>query len=204
MNYLTLFGFLVLNFGISWVNAYSSGAYLTETKIIGGFSRFMTWCGLVMSACGFTWVYLTILTMVSVTAGWLTPEWGKVMFELGYLVIILPILGSGLAISVHSLIIAYRRRRFGDVVVAAWNTYAQVHNTWEAASTAPSFLKDVIEAFESKDGDSDKKDGKAALLVILFVILAVLGGAITTGIIARWADRRVALRVTSEPSPNLA
>ena len=58
--------FLVLNFGISFWNAYSCGSYLTESKIIGGWFRFVVWCGLVMAACGFTWVILTILTMVAV------------------------------------------------------------------------------------------------------------------------------------------
>ncbi|MCE9643063.1 MAG: hypothetical protein K8Q97_01915 [Candidatus Andersenbacteria bacterium] len=193
-----LFLFLGLNFGISFWNAYSSGAYLTETKIIGGFSRFMVWCGLVMSACGFTWVYLTILTMIAVSCEWLTPHWGEVMFKLGYLVIIGPVLGSGLAIWAHSIVVAYRRRNLSDVAVAAWNTYAQVSNTWEAASHAPGFLKEVMSAFSSTsdDDDDDNKGAQMGLLVILLVILAVFGGVITTGVIARWADREVALDVT--------
>jgi hypothetical protein len=148
-----------------------------------------------MSACGFTWVYLTILTMLTVAGGWLTPEWGEVMFKLGYLVVILPILGSGFGIWAHSLVRAYRRRTFGSVAVAGWNTYANMSNTWQAASHAPSFLRDVIDAFGGK-GKSRSKDGAAALIVILLVILAVAGGFLTTMGIARWADRQVAIDVT--------
>lgn len=194
MNPIILLFWLVLNLAISFWNAYASGAYLTESKIIGGWIRFVVWCGLVMSACGFTWVYLTLLAMGAVAGQFLTTEWGEVMFKLGYLVIIIPVIGSGFGIWAHSLADAYRRRSFGSVAIAGWNTYAQFRNTWEAASHAPGFLKDVLEAFSGKNKSS--KDGAAGILVILLVVLAVAGGAITTGIIARWADRRVALDVT--------
>jgi len=148
-----------------------------------------------MSACGFTWVYLTLLTMGAVAGEFLTPEWGEVMFKLGYLIIIGPIIGSGFGIWAHSMAEVYRRRSFGSVAVASWNTFAQAHNTWQAASHAPNFLKDVLDAFSGKGRSKSSKDGAAAILVILLVILAVAGGAITTGLIARWADRRVALDV---------
>lgn len=194
MNGLVLLLFIVLNFGISFWNAYASGAYLTESKIIGGWTRVITWCGLIMSACGFTWVYLTILTMIAVAGHWLTPEWGEVMFKLGYLIIILPVIGSGFGIWASSIANAYRRRSFGSIGIAGWNTYAQYRNTWEAASHAPGFLKDVLNAFSSKKS-RNSKDSAAGILVILLVILAVAGGAITTGAIARWADRRVAIDV---------
>jgi len=190
-NYLGLLLMLALNFGISCWNAYASGAYFTESKIIGGWIRFVTWCGLIMSACGFTWVYLTILTMIAISSGKLTPEQGLAMFKLGYLVIILPLLGSGLGIWAHSIAVAYRRGNFGDIAVAGWNTYAQAHNTWDAASHAPGFMRDVADAFKPKG----KKDDGALVLMILLVMLALFGGVITTGLIARWADRRVALDV---------
>ncbi|OHA84208.1 MAG: hypothetical protein A2408_02045 [Candidatus Yonathbacteria bacterium RIFOXYC1_FULL_52_10] len=196
MNELALLALLVLNFGISCWNAYAAGSYFTESKIIGGMTRFMVWCGLTMAACGFTWVYVTLLAMIAVAGQWLTPEWAEVMFKLGYLIIILPVLGSGLGIWVNSLVAAYRQRTLGNIGIAAWNTYAQAHNTWEAARHAPNFLKDVLDAFSSKNRSSNGKDSAAGILVILLVILAVAGGAITTGLIARWADRRVALEVS--------
>lgn len=195
MNELALLFMLMLNFGISFWNAYSSGAYLTESKVIGGWTRFMVWCGLIMSACGFTWVYVTLMAMVAIASGKLTPEWGEVALKLGYLMIILPVLGSGLGIWIHSLAVAARERTLGSAAVAGWNTYAQVRNTWEAASHAPNFLRDVMEAFSGKGKRKSGKNDGSAILVILIVIIAIFGGAITTGLIARWADRRVALDV---------
>lgn len=197
MNPLMLLLFLVLNFGISYWNAYASGAYLTESKLIGGGTRFLVWCGLIMSACGFTWVYLTLLTMLAVGMQWLTPAWGQVMFDLGYLIIILPILGSGFGIWAQSVVRAYRDRNFGSIGIAGWNTFAQGHNTWQAASHAPGALESVIKAFTGK---KSSKDSAMGLLVILLVILAVCGGAMTTAAIARWADRKIALDLTGQKS----
>lgn len=191
-NFLMLFFFLLLNFAISYWNAYVAGRFWTETKIIGGWQRFTTWCAVIMSACGFTWVYLTILTIVAVATQKLTPEQGQAMFNLGYLIIILPVLGSGMGIWLDSLIQAYRQRNFGSVAVASWNTYAQLRNTWDAASYAPSAFKSVVDAFTPK---GKNKDGAAAALMLALVILALCGGALTTAAIVRWADRKVAIDV---------
>lgn len=196
MNYLFLLLLLVLNFAISYWNAYAAGRYWTEAKLIGGWNRFIIWCAVIMSACGFTWVYLTLLTMLAVGMKWLTPEQGMVMFQLGYLIIIFPVLGSGIGIWADSIITAYRTRRFGDIAVAGWNTFAQAHNTWEAARHAPGAIDSVLEAFSPKGKSS--KDSAAGILIILLVILAICGGALTTLAIVRWADRKVAIDVTRE------
>jgi len=193
MNLLLLFGILILNAVISAWNAYSSGAYLTESKIIGGWTRFIVWCGLVMSACGFTWCYLTVFGLIGITTGKLTPEQLEALFNLGYLMILLPLLGSGLGIWIHSLVEAYRRRTFGSVAVAGWNTFAQAHNTWSAAKNAPNAIDGLFKFFGGKKG-SRKNDGGA--VVILLAILALSAGIITTALIARWADKKVAIDVT--------
>jgi hypothetical protein len=192
MNMFWLVVLLFVNTGISIWNAYACGSYLTESKIVGGWARFLIWCGLIMSACGFTWVYLAVVTLVCVSAEWLTVKQAEVMFSLGYLALILPILGSGLAIWAQSVIEAFRTRKFSDVAVASWNTFAQFHNTWDAASSAPSAFKEVKEFFSGDfDGDSAK-----GFLIIAIVVAVIAGGILTTIAIARWADRKVAIDVT--------
>ncbi|MFZ5341775.1 MAG: hypothetical protein ACOZBL_04490 [Patescibacteria group bacterium] len=94
-----------------------------------------------------------------------------------YLMIIIPALGSGMVIWVHSLVEAWKRRDFASIGTAAWNTFAQAHNTYSAISDIPEALSSVGKIFSSKDGDSK---GKGGLLIILIVILAILGGIITT------------------------
>ncbi len=196
MNYAILFLLMLLNTGISAWNAYAAGAYITESRVVGGWPRLIVWCGLVMSACGFSWVYLVIITLVAVSGGWLTLQEGKILFDLGYLALLLPILGSGLGIWAHSIMVAVRRRKLGDVGIAAWNTYAQAHNTWEAARHAPNALKEVVEFMKSDDADEAK--GKVIALIIGLAILALSMGVITTALIARWADRRVAIEVVGD------
>src|SRR5260370_8046537 len=66
-----LFPLLILNFAISWFNAWSVGRVLVESKMIGGFFRMTVWCGAIMSACGFTWVYLTLLGTLTQSFQWL-------------------------------------------------------------------------------------------------------------------------------------
>ncbi|MDP3966093.1 MAG: hypothetical protein Q8Q04_01010 [archaeon] len=150
---------------------------------MGGWTRLLIWCAVIMSACGFTWVYLTIITAILLGFGWLSPRAGEVMFSLGYLIIIGPVIGSGFGIWIHSLVQAYKTKRFGDVAVAGWNTFAQVHNIYNAAKEVPSAWKSVVDGLK---GDSDDTKGVAILLI---VILAVAGGALTTAGIARRADR---------------
>jgi hypothetical protein len=51
----------VLNFGISWFNAWSVGKTWTETKATGGAPHFMSWMGATMAAVGFTWCYAVVI-----------------------------------------------------------------------------------------------------------------------------------------------
>jgi hypothetical protein len=73
---------------------------------------------------GFTWCYLIVLAMIAGAAGWLPPQYVKEMLELGYIVIIGPILGSGIAICLDSITTAYRERSVSTIGIATWNTFA--------------------------------------------------------------------------------
>lgn len=127
MTVLMLFGLVVLNFVISWFNAWSVGRSWTEAQMVGGWPKFMAWMGAVMSACGFTWVYLVIVGMVAGSTGKLSPEYLEAFYSLGYLVIIFPVLGSGLAITIQSWAHAWRERNLLNMGMAGWNTFAQVY-----------------------------------------------------------------------------
>ena len=183
---LLIFGLMLLNFGISWFNAWSVGKAWVETKEIGGWSRILAWCGAVMSACGFTWVYLILLALGAYALGWLTEEYVEAMLSLGYLVIILPMIGSGLGITIDSWARLARRKDWTSGGVAGWNTFAQGYNTYQAVSAIPDALDSVLKAFTGKKSG---KNGAMAALVIILVILAVTGGAMTTAAIIRATAR---------------
>jgi hypothetical protein len=71
----TLFALVwVLNFAISVWNAYAVGKVWVEARVAGGWHRLMCWIGAIMSACGFTWCYLSFLALTAHHFGWLTDE----------------------------------------------------------------------------------------------------------------------------------
>lgn len=189
-----------INFGISWWNAYAVGTVWVETKAIGGWQRFMTWMGVIMSASGFSWCYMIALLLLTYYS---QPMWVPALvledgepyrqvidqdalamgFSLGYLILIPGILFSGFMIWIQSLVNAWRERSWSNIGVAGWNTFAQIHNTYSAMRGMPEAWKTVREFFGGK--------GKGGLLVLLIVIAAIIGGILTTwAIINKYAGSR--------------
>ncbi|TSC81745.1 MAG: hypothetical protein G01um101420_850 [Parcubacteria group bacterium Gr01-1014_20] len=186
---------MALNFAISWFNAWAVGKAWVETKAVGGWPRFMAWMGGIMSACGFTWVYLFILALLAQAFGRLGPEEINGMLSLGYLVIILPIIGSGLAITIDSWAHFWRRKSFGSGAVAGYNTFAQTYNTYQAIKTVPKAFEAVGGLFKGK-GSRDGK-GAAAVFILILVVLAICGGTLTTIAIVRATARNHAGSIAS-------
>jgi hypothetical protein len=167
-----------------------------ETKHIGGWRRFMSWMGAIMSASGFTWCYLVILLFGGYYAqsGFIQPGHAPILtehelqagFSIGYLILIPGILFSGLMIWLDSLIQAWRRRDLPSIGIAAWNTYAQIHNTYSAFSGISGALKSIKGTFGK--GSKNGAKGLALVLIIVLVVFAIFGGVFTTwGIISHYA-----------------
>lgn len=192
---------MLINFGISWFNAYSVGNIWIESKAMGGFTRLLAWCGAIMSACGFTWVYLIALVLLghgaepTFSGEDYDPE-NRIFSEdvmnaavsLGYLILIGPILSSGLVITAHSWINAWKRRTLGSVAGAGWNTFAQVYNTYNAIQAVPRAWDTVNQFFTGSDSPSSSSDNKKTtgpLIVLGLVLLALVGGVLTTTVIIR-------------------
>lgn len=186
-----------LNFGISWLNAWGCGKTWNETKHSGGVPHFMNWMGATMSACGFSWCYMIVLLAVgsAIPAGSgagahpLIPQSiVDVTASLAYLALIGPILGSGIAITVHAWGVAYRRRSFGSGAVSAYDTWAQIYNIQGAMEYVPEATSKVKNFFESDDSD----DGKG-LIVIALVAAVLAGGLLTTRAIIRSTAKSTAM-----------
>lgn len=178
MSELLLFFLLVLNFGISAWNAFVAGATWQESKQIGGFIRAVTWCAVIMAACGFTMVAAAVIGMVSFATGIIDHRAFQALMSLTYLLIIVPILGSGLVITIHSWIIAWRERDWASIGVAGWNTFAQAKNMYDAANGGiSSAFSNVADFFKpSSDDDGKGAAAKIALLLIMMVAMVVAGG----------------------------
>jgi hypothetical protein len=186
----------VLNFGISVWNAYAVGKVWVEARLENGWHRFMCWMGAIMSACGFSWCYLSFLALTAHYFEWIDEGQVRAALNLGYILLIPFILFSGYAITLDSWAQAFRRGGFLNYGMAAWNTYASIHNTYSAWRNMGGAFSSLGEFFGGRksSGDRDGDGPGPVILVILLVALALLGGILTTAVIIR----RVA---ATEPLP---
>lgn len=194
MNTIWLVLLLILNFIISWGNAKYCGRYWTESKNEGGGFRAYIVCGYIMSIAGFTMVYSYLLLMIAPTVmqAFEVNEELIVFFEelaanLVYLVIIFPILFSGVFIWIRGIQITWENRTVGNILASGWNTYAQIHNTISAMRNVPSAFGKVFEALFG--GKKKKGQETLVLLAILLVVIALLSGYFTASAIMKKADR---------------
>jgi hypothetical protein len=191
---------LVVNFAISWFNAWVCGKSWNETKYTGGIPHFMNWMGAIMSACGFTWCYLIPLAFAGTlipmdqddgtTAPMLSPAALQAVLDLGYMAIIIPTLGSGLAITISAWAALWKRRTIANAGVAAWDTFAMVYNISNALEYVPKASTSLWNFFSSDDDSiTDRLKG----IVVILVVIAVVGGILTTRAIIKRTARNVAM-----------
>jgi len=185
----------ILNFVISWANAWGCGKSWTETKHLGSWSHFMNWMGAIMSASGFTWCYTLLAcffggSLTHEVNGQVVPYLSAMQVEAvasaGYLLIIFPILGSGLAITIHSWVTFARNRSFGNAAMAGYNTFADLYNTYNAIRDVPSAWGSVRKLLKSNS------DEKGKLIVLYIVVFAALAGILTTYTILTTTARNTA------------
>ena len=144
---------LFVNLGISWWNARVTGLDWVESKFIGGYPRFMCWMGWVMSAMGFTWCYVLILSLLVHRSGYIDAREMDAAISLGYVVVIPGILVSGTFIWIDSVVEAWRQRDLPSIAIATWNTYAEIHNVYSAVSGIGSAFKSIGSLFSDADED---------------------------------------------------
>jgi hypothetical protein len=175
----------LLNFGISIWNAYAVGKAWVETKHAGGWPRVVSWAGAVMSASGFSWCYLIILTYAAYALEFLDAGHVEVAMNLGYILLIPGVLSSGMVITLDSWARTYRRTTLLNLGRTAWNTYAQVHNTFHAIGDMDKAFGSVVDGLSSKGSSSSNKKGGAVVFILIFVIvmLALVSGVLTTAVI---------------------
>ncbi len=179
---LSLLGVCLINLFISFMNARNCGLIWCEAKAIGGFIRLLVWCGAIQSAIGFSSIYLIIASFIAFHIGYLDQNDIFYMLDLFYVLIIIPLIGTGLLITLESWIRLARERSLSSLSIAGWNTFAQARNMYYAYHSFGPAVKSVTKIFFG--GKNSKRKVSIALLVI-FVL--VLGIATTTVIIRRYA-----------------
>ena len=195
MRYIFVFLILAFDFFISWSNAAYCGRYWSESKATGGSFRAYVVSGYIMAIAGFTMVYGYILILI---LPYFLQAFTKVPIEMAdfqmlsadllYVMVALAVIPTGFIIWFRSVANAWKQRTFGNIANAAWNTYAQIHNTASAVREMPSAFKRISGALL---GGKKKKKGNeyVVILAILAVILALFGGYFTASAIMKKADQ---------------
>ncbi|MGP0059753.1 MAG: hypothetical protein ACLPID_10750 [Beijerinckiaceae bacterium] len=186
---ILLFVILALNFGISWWNAYACGRAWVESKAVGGVVRVLVWCGAIQSAIGFSSVFLfpMIFAAHAFFPDYFTDDFLNGAVSLWYVTIIFPALGSGLIITIESWNAAYREHSLANLGVAAYNTFAQIHNTMRAIESFGPAWESIVKMFASVATSRGDAKGKVALLGLMGAIaiaaIALCAGAVLTAVL---------------------
>ena len=170
---------LALNGGISWWNAKGCGEMWIEANTFGGSAKLLVWSGAVQSALGFSMMFAVVAALA------IGGDVGKTIMALWYVLAIVPMIGTGLIITVASWRRAYLSGRPGDAGVAIYNTIADAHNLSNAASGLDTAFQQIGSFFAgSLDADDiDPRNLIVKILVWLVVLLALVLGAGLTWII---------------------
>lgn len=183
--------FWIINFAISWFNAWAVGKSWNETKHAGGFAHLLNWCGAIMSAAGFTWCYLVIMavggSMIQTGEGenlgpMISQEALMAMFNLGFMIIYPAIIGTGIIITIDAWASFRRSRSFADGALATYDTFAMIYNISQGVEHLPGMFRQVSKFFSS---DDDDVKSKVQGIVLVLVALALVGGVLTTRAILR-------------------
>jgi hypothetical protein len=174
-----------LNLGISIWNAYSVGKVWVEAKHAGGGYQFMAWMGYLMASIGFSYDILIVVGLYLQGVGKITPDQLQLFFNLGYVVLMPAILFSGYAVMFQSWANAYRNHSVPNMAIAAYNTYANIHNTFNAVNNFPAAFGSV---FKALTGGSGKNKGSG--LIIFVALCCILSGFIVAGLIVHYVAGR--------------
>jgi hypothetical protein len=80
----------------------------------------------------------------------------EALLDKRHLIVLPGVLVAGLFIWIDSLVRAWRERDLPSIGIAAWNTFAQVHNTYAAVEGVGGAAKSVGSLFSSADPDDIK------------------------------------------------
>lgn len=197
---------IVITLVLSTLNALGAGYAWPESKERGGLAHLVTWSVAIMASIGFTMVLTLFNLFVALSQHWITPEMAARGEALAFSLIAIPILGTGLVITLDAWAAYRRSRSLADLAVAGYDTWAQAHNTYVVVQHLGGAMRSAGGLFKgggSSGGDADvDSDGAGALIVILLVLAAFIGGALITWGLVRVASDASEARMRMAVAPH--
>jgi len=139
-----------------------------ETLRRGGGSSWLeavAYSGLGLAYAGASYVMLIVVGSVAYSLGYVSADVVAGVLGLDFLVFGALIIGFGLMVTIQSIIVAYRRRSFGSIAIAAWNIFAEI---WDIASYVEGF-GDAVSMV--KGTGSDERDETSLILIVIVALL---------------------------------
>jgi hypothetical protein len=155
---------VLFNLAVAFCNARFCGKIWDEANEVRGWGKAVVWSGAILSAVGFSSVYVVVLAMLIGGGA------AKAATALWYLAAIVPALGTGLVVLAHSWRVAYQTRGLGDLGVSVYNSIAEARELYGSLSGV-SEASDVVRGFFDEEGDSDA----ASRFIVGFGFVVVFG-----------------------------
>ncbi|MDE1762242.1 MAG: hypothetical protein KGH59_00450 [Candidatus Micrarchaeota archaeon] len=157
---------LILNFGISIWNAYSSGYNITLLRKANahGFTKAAAYSGLGLAFVGMTYVLVIVLAFIAYSAGYVSADTVNYALGFDFLVFGLMIIGFGIMVTIQSIMIAIHRKSIWSILGAVWNVFAIAFDIYTYATS-------FEEATQLMQGNREGR-GNALVLVIIALLIA--------------------------------
>ena len=176
---------LVFNYAISWWNAYATGKSWAEAKAVGGWIRVVAWAGAILSAAGFSTVYLFLIAYGAHALGYVDDQSMRLALSFGQLGLVTPLLGAGIIVTLESWRRWYRHQSLLSLGLAGWNTYATAHNALSAFEDSGDALDMIGEAYAGAADSKSKAAVAAFITAIVIALFALLAGTLQTAFLIR-------------------
>lgn len=165
-----IIGFLlvfVVNPIIAYFNAYTVGKYWKDIQYSSVWQKTISISALIQSVAGFSMPILGILLFIGFITKFLTKTQIDLGIDLLWISIIVPVVGSGILITIDSIKQAIKERSFTSGAVAAWNLGTTIENIFNMVSNFGSVITDI-------KNKSDEEDDASNLIIVGMVGLALL------------------------------
>lgn len=167
--YLFLGLIIAFDFVVSLWNAYASGVVwgLLRNQPGKAFSKVSAAAGLGLAFAGMAYSTTIVLSWIALQVGFLAIWDFLYLASFDFLVFGAMIIGFGLVVTAQSLAIAYRRRSFGSIAIAVWNTFAEV---WDIATYVQGFQA----AASVMKGDRRDRANVVAILAVAVAVALII------------------------------
>ena len=162
---MMIFAFIlifIINPLISFANAYIVGKEWKNIQYGSIWDKTLAVSGLIQSIAGFSMPTLGILLFIGYITKYLSMNQINIGIDLLWVSIIVPVVGSGIIITIQSIKDAIKEKSFGSGAVAFWNLGATIENIINMVSNFGSVISDISSRSDDED-DSSK-------LVIVFIV----------------------------------